>query len=81
MLSPATTTDAAAMTCIDPERCWQDRDNYNWVRDAGKVLAGKVGHYIFISTISVYAANDTPGADKSISATHISTCRGDIEVL
>ena len=25
-----------AMTCIDPERCWQDRDNYNWVRDAGK---------------------------------------------
>jgi urocanate hydratase len=29
-------TDAMAMTCIDPERCWQDRDNYNWVRDAGK---------------------------------------------
>ena len=29
-------TDAVAMTCIDPERCWQDRDNYNWVRDAGK---------------------------------------------
>jgi 2'-hydroxyisoflavone reductase len=26
-----------------------------WVRDAGKVLAGKVGHYLFISTISVYA--------------------------
>ena len=29
-------TDAAAMRCIDPERCWQDRDNFNWVRDAGK---------------------------------------------
>ena len=29
-------TDAVALTCIDPERCWQDRDNYNWVRDAGK---------------------------------------------
>jgi urocanate hydratase len=29
-------TDAVAMGCIDPERCWQDRDNYNWVRDAGK---------------------------------------------
>ena len=29
-------TDAVAMACIDPERCWQDRDNYNWVRDAGK---------------------------------------------
>jgi urocanate hydratase len=29
-------TDAAAMVCIDPERCRQDRDNYNWVRDAAK---------------------------------------------
>jgi 2'-hydroxyisoflavone reductase len=29
-----------------------------WVRDAARVLKGHVGHYIFISTISVYAAND-----------------------
>jgi 2'-hydroxyisoflavone reductase len=29
-----------------------------WVRDAGKVLRGKVQQYIFISTVSVYAAND-----------------------
>lgn len=29
-------TDMVAMACIDPERCWQDRDNYNWIRDAGK---------------------------------------------
>jgi 2'-hydroxyisoflavone reductase len=35
-----------------------------WVRDAGKALQGKVGQYIFISTISVYAANDAP-ADES----------------
>jgi 2'-hydroxyisoflavone reductase len=35
-----------------------------WARDAGQVLQGKVGQYIFISTISVYAANDTPGADE-----------------
>jgi 2'-hydroxyisoflavone reductase len=35
-----------------------------WVRDAGKVLAGKVGQYVFISTISVYANNDKP-ADES----------------
>ena len=35
-----------------------------WVRDAGKVLAGHVGQYIFISTISVYAANDAP-ADET----------------
>ncbi|HXQ45103.1 MAG TPA: NAD-dependent epimerase/dehydratase family protein, partial [Caulobacteraceae bacterium] len=36
-----------------------------WVRDAGHVLAGKVRQYIFISTISVYAANDTPNADET----------------
>src|SRR5580698_7353069 len=36
-----------------------------WVRDAGQVLAGKVGQYIFISTISVYAADDKPGADEA----------------
>jgi 2'-hydroxyisoflavone reductase len=35
-----------------------------WVRDAGRVLKGKVGHYIFISTISVYASNDKP-ADET----------------
>ena len=27
-------TDRAAMDCIDPKRCWQDRDNYVWIRDA-----------------------------------------------
>ena len=27
-------TDAAAMDCIDPNRRWQDRDNYCWIRDA-----------------------------------------------
>lgn len=36
-----------------------------WVRDAGRVLSGKVGQYIFISTISVYADNATPDADES----------------
>ena len=29
-------TDAAAMGCIDPNRNFQDRDNYAWIRDAGK---------------------------------------------
>ncbi|WP_130841014.1 urocanate hydratase [Corynebacterium neomassiliense] len=28
------TTDLAAMEAIDPERRYQDRDNYNWIRDA-----------------------------------------------
>jgi urocanate hydratase len=29
-------TDRAAMECIDPERRFQDRDNYVWIRDAEK---------------------------------------------
>ena len=29
-------TDEAAMGCIDPQRRFQDRDNYIWVRDAEK---------------------------------------------
>ncbi|NLY36764.1 MAG: urocanate hydratase [Tissierellia bacterium] len=29
-------TDRAAMDCIDPSRRGQDRDNYNWIRDAEK---------------------------------------------
>ena len=36
-----------------------------WVRDVGEVLAGNVQHYIFISTISVYADNSKPGQDES----------------
>ncbi|MCL2008870.1 MAG: urocanate hydratase [Treponema sp.] len=31
-----TKTDAAAMSCIDPNRRGQDRDNYIWIRDAAK---------------------------------------------
>jgi urocanate hydratase len=29
-------TDRAAMSCIDAERRFQDRDNYTWIRDAKK---------------------------------------------
>jgi urocanate hydratase len=29
-------TDQAAMSCIDPNRRFQDRDNYAWIRDATK---------------------------------------------
>ena len=35
-----------------------------WVRDTARVLKGHVGQYVFISTISVYAANDKP-ADET----------------
>ncbi len=37
----------------------------HWVRDAGKVLKGYVGQYIFISTISVYADNSKAGMTES----------------
>lgn len=36
-----------------------------WVRDAGQVLKGKVGQYVFISTLSVYASEKEPGADET----------------
>jgi 2'-hydroxyisoflavone reductase len=35
-----------------------------WVRDAGRALQGRIKHYIFISTISVYAENNA-SADES----------------
>jgi 2'-hydroxyisoflavone reductase len=36
-----------------------------WVRDAGRALHDKIGQYIFISTISVYAANDRPADERA----------------
>jgi 2'-hydroxyisoflavone reductase len=36
-----------------------------WVREAAAAVRGHASHYVFISTISVYAKNDTPGADES----------------
>lgn len=35
-----------------------------WVRDAGRVLAGHVKQYVFISTLSVLADTATPGLDE-----------------
>ncbi len=35
-----------------------------WVRDAGQALQGKVGQYVFISTLSAYAKDDVPHADE-----------------
>jgi 2'-hydroxyisoflavone reductase len=40
-----------------------------WVRNAARHLEGRTGHYIFVSTISVYRDNDTPNADESASTT------------
>ncbi|HYV99766.1 MAG TPA: twin-arginine translocation signal domain-containing protein [Gemmatimonadaceae bacterium] len=36
-----------------------------WVREAAAAVQGRAKQYIFISTISVYDKNDTPGADES----------------
>src|SRR5271155_5110896 len=44
-----------------------------WVRDAGRVLKGHVGQYIFISTISVYAANDKPADETAPVAAYTGT--------
>jgi len=41
-----------------------------WVRDAGRVLHGKVKHYIFVSTISVYAQNDAAADESAPVATY-----------
>jgi 2'-hydroxyisoflavone reductase len=35
-----------------------------WVRDAGRALKGRVGHYVFVSTLSVYADEKAPGQDE-----------------
>ena len=40
-----------------------------WVRNVAGELAGNVGHYIFISTISTYAENSTPDADETAATT------------
>ncbi|MEO6064623.1 MAG: NAD-dependent epimerase/dehydratase family protein [Lysobacterales bacterium] len=39
----------------------------SWVRDAGMILKEKVGQYVFISTISVFAENSKAGMDESAS--------------
>lgn len=62
-----------------------------WVRDVGKVLKGRVGHYLFISTISVYAdgarhgmTEDAPLAPytgKDAMAETMTSLRADVEHL
>jgi 2'-hydroxyisoflavone reductase len=44
-----------------------------WVREAAAAVAGRAGQYVFISTISVYAKNDTPGADESAAVATTTT--------
>ena len=41
-----------------------------WVRDAGRVLCGRVQQYVFISTLSVYAKNDQPADESATLASY-----------
>ncbi|KRG68873.1 NAD-dependent epimerase/dehydratase family protein [Pseudoxanthomonas dokdonensis] len=62
-----------------------------WVRDAAQVLKGNIDHYLFISTISVYADGSQPGiteqaalapyAGKDAMAETQDSLRADIEHL
>jgi urocanate hydratase len=42
-------TDKAAMSCIDPYRRYQDRDNYNWIKDAeeNKLVVGTKARILY----------------------------------
>ena len=40
-----------------------------WVRNVAQYMKGNTGHYIFISTISVYPDNSTPNADETAPTT------------
>jgi urocanate hydratase len=50
-------TDQAAMSCIDPRRRFQDRDNYAWIRDAMK-------NQLVVGTQARILYQDTEGRTK-----------------
>ena len=65
LIGDRNTGDLAALAGRDWDVCIDNPTTLPfWVRDAGKTLSGHVGQYIFISTVSVYATNDHPGADE-----------------
>jgi 2'-hydroxyisoflavone reductase len=60
------TADLAALAGREWDVCIDNPTSVpHWVRDVGQVIGGKVGHYIFISTISVYADTSKPGLTES----------------
>jgi urocanate hydratase len=46
-------TDRAAMDCIDPERRFQDRDNYIWIRDADRhqLVVGTQARILYLDAL------------------------------
>src|SRR5215469_16562164 len=62
--------DLATLTGRDWDVCIDNATTLPvWVREAARVLHGHVGQYVFISTISAYAANDKP-ADETARLLH-----------
>ncbi len=60
------TGDVAALAGRSFDACIDNPTSVpHWVRDAGAVLRGNIGHYVFVSTLSVYADTATPGQDES----------------
>lgn len=60
------TNDYASLTGRKFDVCIDNPTSVpHWVRDAAAVLKGNVGHYIFISTISVYDGETKVGSDES----------------
>jgi len=46
-------TDAAAMSCIDPGRRGEDRDNYTWIKDAAKnnLVVGSLARILYSDAV------------------------------
>lgn len=56
------TADLASLATGEWDVCIDNPTSVpHWVRDVGQVLRGRVAHYVFISTLSVYARTDQPG--------------------
>ncbi|MCP4114969.1 MAG: urocanate hydratase [Desulfobacteraceae bacterium] len=64
-------TDRAAMACIDPGRRFQDRDNYNWIRDAEK-------NRLVVGTQARILYQDAPGRVKIALEFNAMVRRGEI---
>ncbi|HEY3679369.1 MAG TPA: NAD-dependent epimerase/dehydratase family protein [Bradyrhizobium sp.] len=63
--------DLKALEGRDWDVCIDNRTSLPvWVRDAARVLKGHIGQYIFISTISAYAANDKPADETAPLASY-----------
>jgi 2'-hydroxyisoflavone reductase len=60
------TGDVAALAGREWDVCIDNPTSVpHWVRDVGQVLGGNIGHYLFISTLSVFADTSAPGLTET----------------